>query len=233
MLTPVRRRYGALRCTLVCGCGGVVGARETALATGSFTLGLGSLSPDGTTVVYVDGGDLRVVPANGGASRLLVSGAAPVGVSASNGVFLADSKTVLFGALSELRSIALDGSSATILLATASGDAATVPGVAVSPDFSQVATISACGTEFPALRVYARDALPAACTSGRIVASMSTRRSNVPAWGPSGKIAFDDDRDVWLVDAQTGAMTNLTQTMTSASLSAGQPTWMSGCANLQ
>ncbi len=210
-------------------------------ATGALTrlpttgpVGFGNLSPDGKTVVFGDGADIRAVPVTTGPERLLVSGG-----TSSNGypVFVFGSSTVLFASFGALQTIGIDGTGEKTVLTVDGNDGPDYPNPAVSPDGTQVAAIVSCSGEMPALRVYSLASLPAACTSGRVVTTVAQRLSYYdPAWGPwgpEGSVAYTASGDIAVVDVGSGAVSSLTSDLTSVSgVYASSPTWVSGCANV-
>ena len=194
----------------------------------------GSLSFDGKRLVYLDGReDILTVDVSGApAPRLLFQQPGPLG-GLIRPVLAADSRTVLFAAPYEVRSVSVDGGPVRTLLTT---DTKAVPGLAnptLSPDLSQLAAIVSCVGENPALRVWSLAALPAACSSGRAVANDLDRVAySVPAWGPTGLIAYTHAGDILFVDQNGGAVTNLTASLTHGKGDATYPTWVSGCVKL-
>jgi hypothetical protein len=199
------------------------------------TVGHGSLSPDGKLVVYGDGQDIFTVGVGGGpGQRALVPGTVAPGGTAGYPVFTRDSQTVVYAAGAVLQSIPAGGGAArTLFTIDDATNGPEFPNPALSPDLSQVAAIASCGGETAALRVYALASLPAACASGRVVATVTQRASYFdPAWGPTGLIAYSVGRDVVFVSQNGGAVTNLTAPLTQGVGLAINPTWVSGCVDL-
>ncbi len=205
------------------------GGTSQALAT-TGKVGYGAISPDGQTVVYGDGSDLWVAGVAGPpAQRLLVPAASTPTGAAGYPAFEPDSQTVVFAVGGLVQSIGIGGEGLATLL---TDDAAyTFPNPALSPDGEQLAAVVSCDGSTFELRVYPLASLPAACTDGAVVTSVSGAPPYYDlAWGADGLIAYSGGDDVFLVEAAGGTPRNLTADLTSTLATASEPTWAPGCA---
>jgi WD40 repeat protein len=192
-------------------------------------IGEGSVSPDGRTVVFGDGQNLYLVGAgvDGGTEQSLVVEMQPN--AAGSPVFTQDSQTVVYSTQSLVQSIGVDGSGTRTLLTDTSR---AFPALTLSPDFSQLAVVVSCGGA-PALRVYPLASLPAPCDSGRVVTTVEGPPDAYgPSWGPTGLIAYTDDKDIILVSSAGGSPVTLTAGLTSTTTRATSPTWAPACTVL-
>lgn len=197
-------------------------------------VGFGSVSPDGQTVVYGDGNNLWIAGVNGPPQQhILVPGNVTPTGAAGYPAFRQDSRTVVFAEGGLVESIQVDGSGLSTLLGDSSPG--TFPNPALSPDGQQLAAVLSCDGATYDLRVYPLASLPASCTAGAVVTSVSgTPPYYDLAWGPTGLIAFSGGDNVFLVSATAGAgaPTNLTADLTGPMASASEPTWVPACAAL-
>jgi len=194
--------------------------------------GFGSVSPDGQTVVYGDGNDLWVVGASGSpAQHLLVEASSTPSGAAGYPVFEQDSQTVVFAVGGLVQSIQAGGGGlSTLLTDSAPG---TFPNPALSPDRQQLAAVVSCDGASYELRVYPLASLPAPCTAGAVVTTVSSAPPYYDlAWGPTGLLAYSGGDDVFLVGATGGVPVNLTADLTGVLASASEPTWAPACAAL-
>ncbi len=207
---------------------------EQQLAT-TGTVGFGSLSPDGQTVVYGDGNDLLVVGVDGPPDDVLLVNADTTSTGAAGyPVFTGDPETVVFAAGGIVQSIQTDGSDRTTLLSDEAIE--TFPNPALSPDRQELAAVVSCDGVTYEVRVYPLASLPAPCDAGTVVTQVSGAPAYYDlAWGPTGLIAYSGGLDVFLVSASGGAPTNFTADLTGTmgmTASASEPTWLPGCARL-
>jgi hypothetical protein len=197
-----------------------------------------ALSPDGKTVAYTHGYDVRLVNVDGSNDRLLLQGSTDSNFVYGHPSFTNDSQTVLYGfvtTFSAFGSIHVDGSAMTTLV-TEDGPGPQYPNPTLSPDGTSVASAIGCaGDDAGAttkLRVYPFASLPAPCASGRIVTVVDDNFSGGvnPAWGPSGLIAYGSGNDVYVVDASGGTRRNMTAALTPGTDAAFDPIWAPACA---
>jgi hypothetical protein len=223
---------GATR-TLVSGAYGDVAPNYTVLS-------YSALSPDGLTLAYTYGYDVRLVDVDGSNDRALLQTSSDDIPIYGHPVFTPDSKTVLYGTGGAFGSVRVDGSALTTLV-TEGGDGPEFPNVTPSPDGASVAAAITCsgpdaGADETTLRVYSLASLPAACATGRVVTTLSPSSRSMsggpnPAWGPSGLIAYGSDADVYLVDPRGDAPPrNMTAKLTGGDRAAFDPIWAPGCA---
>ncbi len=174
-----------------------------------------AVSPDGRTVAYTAGLDLRAVGWDGAGDRLLVRGPYVIG-SYSWGygrpTFGADARAVFYSTAGRVERIGVDGARRETVL-TENLRRIVFPNTTTSPDGTRIAAGVACGDD-RALRTYAIASLPAACDAGERVTAIEPsafgNQSNNPAWGESGQIVYQQARDLFVVDARGGAARNLT-----------------------
>jgi hypothetical protein len=203
----------------------------------------GSISPDNAYVAFGQG-SISLVATTGSAQPVVVLELGMQDTGVYYPVFTPDSKRLLYGGLAAVDSVLLDGTDVETVLAEPS--APTNPAPAFSPNYQSLAAIVNCdeGSEPVgsgwALLVYPYASLPAPCDSGVVVTSVPANAANTSlAWGP-GFIAFVQGNDVWIVDADGGTPTNLTQDLTSFTTSGGEPggtvasnpTWAPACTKL-
>jgi Tol biopolymer transport system component len=209
------------------------------VASGS-TLLSSALSPDGQTVAYTAGLDIRVVGADGTGDRLLLQGPAPEDCAIGGygaPVFLGNSRTILYGTAGTVGRIDIDGSNQADLLSEEDW-IVLFPNAALSPDGLSVGAFTACdpSANEGTLRVYPYASLPAPCASGRPVTqaeqSSFGNESNNPTWSATGMIAFAQVNDVYVVDPDGGAVTNMTATLTGDGGVADDPAWAPPCAEI-
>jgi hypothetical protein len=204
-------------------------------ATRTVARGMGlsaaSVSRDGLHIAYTSNLDVRVVDWNGANDRLLVQGPFDAGCCSwgyGHPGFVGSSHTILFATAGIVGAIDIDGSHRRQIL-TEDFTRIVFPNVAISPDATQFAAGAACGGEL-ALRIYDLEAPSLQCDSGAMVApvveSIVGNESNNPAWGPNGMLAFQQDRNVYVVPASGGVPLNLTRDLAHDPASAAYPVWV-------
>ncbi len=208
----------------------------TAVITVSLAIGCGArtVAPDRRTVAYASGLDLHAVDWTGANDRVLARGPYARGCcdwGYGHPAFARDPNTVYFATVDHFESVGIDGTHRRTLV---SGEfpIAVFPNAAVSPDRLRIAAGIGCrGTQ--SLRVWSLAALPAGCETGAVVtaahASIEGNESNDPAWGPGDRIVFQQDRDLYVVDAAGGVARNLTAALTggdASSAGAAYPAWV-------
>jgi hypothetical protein len=145
----------------------------------------------------------------------------------------ADSQTVVYVTGGAVGAIGIDGSGNRTVLSQSATQL--YPNVGFSPDHQRLAAGVLCDQSLtPALVVYDWASLPAACSSGQVLAqvdeSSSFNGANDPSWGPTGLIAYGSDSDVYVISASGGTPTNFTQGLTDAGMvTAEEPVWAPGC----
>lgn len=202
-------------------------------------LSYSALSPDGQTLAYTYGYDVRLINIDGSNDRPLLQTSNDDIPIYGHPAFTSDSATVLFGVDSAFGSIRVDGSDIETLV-TEDGSGPEFPNVSLSPDGLRVASAIGCadldaGLGNATLRVYAFSSLPAPCASGRVVTILDESSPSMsggpnPAWGPSGLIAYGSGNDVYVVDPDGGAPRNMTRDLTADAGSAFDPIWAPTCA---
>ena len=196
-------------------------------------VGRGSVSPDGSQVVYGDGNNLHLVGVSGSpAEHVLVSAALTPGNAAGFPSFTGDGQTVIYAAGGVVQSIGADGTGAKTLLTT---DTSSVefPNPTLSPDAASVAVIASCDGPSIALRTYPLASLPTPCSSGAVVTAVTDVLSYYdPAWGPTGLIAYATGQGMLIVSASGGTPTNLTADLVGPTAGVLTPTWAPSCASL-
>lgn len=193
-----------------------------------------AISPDGRSVVYTAGLNLRVVGWDGAGDRMLVQGPFNLGCCGwgfGHPAFARDAATVFYATAGRIESIGLDGRGRRLLV-TGNFLRVVYPNVAVSADGARLAAGIACGEEGQ-LRAWSIDALPAACETGEVIATVSRSRTgneaNNPAWGDDDRIAFQQGPDIYVVDASGGEPRNVTAALTAGmgeSAAAVFPEWV-------
>jgi len=145
------------------------------------------VSPDGETIAYQQEGpghsqDLMLVPAEGGASRLVLAGLQ----DSFHLAFSPDSKTMaaLRGPeLGKRKLVLIDVASGTTLRTVASGY---FSGVSFSPDGTELVYAKAGSEKFPPRS----DVHTVPVAGGKSVQLTKDHVSQSPLWGPAGKIVF-------------------------------------------
>jgi hypothetical protein len=193
-------------------------------------LGYAAMSPDGTTIAYAAGNDMRLVDASGSNDRLLSQS------GYGRPVFRCDAQTVFVSATGAVFA-ALDlAGDVTTLIAGYGG----YPDFGLSPDGSTVVTAATCAASGldRALRTYPFDALPLPCSAGNIIPTtglpLGALQSALPTWGPTGLIAAVAGADTYLVPATGGTARSVTagHLDTTGAQGGGDPAWMPPCAEL-
>ncbi len=191
------------------------------------------MSPDRRTVVYTADLDLRAMAWDGTGDRLLVRGPYETGCCQwgyGHPTFAADSLTVFFRTAGRIERIGVDGTRRQTVL-TEDFRGIVFPNMTVSPDGVRIAVGVACVSTARCV-TYAVAALPTTCEAGELVTviepSTVGNQSNNPAWGDSGRIVYQQARDLFVVDARGGTPRNVTTEITralGAYASAAYPTW--------
>jgi Tol biopolymer transport system component len=198
-----------------------------------------AFSPDGQTVAYTAGYDVRAVNIDGTGDHLVIGGSVNDNIVYGHPSFTEDSDTVLYGTSGAFGSVRLDGSANQTLVTQDGVGGPTFPNPTPSPDGSSVASVIQCasdaGTMLTALRVYPLASLPAPCESGVEATTLDDvfsayNDSANPSWGPSGLIAYGSASDVWVVDPDGGAPRNMTRGLTGKTGAAFDPVWAPACA---
>jgi Tol biopolymer transport system component len=202
-------------------------------------LSYSALSPDGQTLAYTYGYDVRLVDIDGSNDRPLLQTSDDDIPVYGHPAFTSDSATVLYGIDSAFGSVRVDGTDMQTLV-TQDGSGPEFPNVTVSPDGTSVASAIGCaafdaGVSGATLRIYSLAALPASCASGRVVTMLNESSPSVsggpnPAWGPSGLIAYGSGNDVYVVDPDGGVPRNMTRDLTADAGAAFDPIWAPACA---
>lgn len=191
-------------------------------------------SPDGRSVAYAAGLDLRAIGWDGAGDRLLVRGPYEIGCCQwgyGHPAFAADPRTVFYATAGRVERIGLDGARRQHLL-TEDFRRIIFPNVAVSPDGTRLAVPVFCQGG-SALRTYAIASLPAGCEAGDVVTAIERsdvgNQANNPAWGESGQIVFQQGDGLLLVDERGGAARDLTRALVGGAddrRMAAYPTWV-------
>ena len=181
--------------------------------------------------------NVRVVGVDGEGDRLVLPD--PPGEDAGisgHPLFVGNTTTFLYGADEAFGSVHADGST-TRRSSARTALAYAYPNPAISPDLANVAAAIGCADGAGTwLRVYPYSALPARCESGRKLVrdssgmSAEMNGSANPSWGPTNLIAYADGQDVYVVDAETGAVRNMTAALTSSASGALDPLWRPAAA---
>ncbi len=192
-----------------------------------------AVSPDRRTVVYTADLDVRAIAWDGAGDRLLVRGPYETGSyrwGYGRPTFAGDSQTVFYSTAGRVERIGVDGTRRQTVL-TEDLRRIVFPNTTASPDGARIAVGVAC-VEDRALRTYAVASLPTTCEAGELVTviehSEVGNQSNNPAWGDSGRIVYQQTRDLFVVDARGGTPRNVTTEITralGAYASAAYPTW--------
>lgn len=207
-------------------------------------LGKAAVSPDGRWIAYGDSPDVHLAKLDGSGDHVLVSGPYDEGCcswSYGRPQFSGDSSLIYFSTIGRLESIHTDGSARQLLyqdqfFANPSIEGFVFPNVSLSPDKTKLVAQVACDAS--ALRIFDVAALPAdPCVTGTKLVetgvSLAPNEASNASWGPTNLLAYDDDKDVFVIDASGGAKTNLTASFTTESgASASDPVWAPGCSNL-
>jgi Tol biopolymer transport system component len=204
--------------------------RTTRIVASGHQLSASAVSPDGRSIAYTSHLDVRAVNWDGSDDRVLVSGPYEAGCCSwgyGHPAFGATSDGVLFATAGIIGSVSLDGSHRRQLL-TEDFTRLVFPNVAFSPDGTRFAAGVACNGD-RSLRIYTLASLPASCETGTVVTpvteSTAGNQSTNPAWGPNGFIAFQQDRDIYVIPAEGGAEENLTAQLSGDPASVGYPAW--------
>lgn len=208
-------------------------ARTTRAAVTAPQLSTHAVSPDGRTVVYAAGVNLRAIGWDGAGDRLLVAGPYVVGSyrwGYGAPTFAGDSRSVFYATAGRVERIRVDGTQRETVL-TEDARRIIFPNPTASPDGARLALAAACD-DGARLRTWAVAALPASCATGAVVTAIERsevgNQSNNPSWGAHGEIVYQQGRDLYVVDARGGAPRNLTAAITAAmgpNASAAFPAW--------
>lgn len=198
-------------------------------------LSYSALSPDETTVAYVDSYTLRACNADGTNDHALLVGPDSNGTGYGHPTFAADSLTVVYGNGGTLGRIRVDGTQQEDLLTETA--TFSYPNGGFSPDRQTLAAGVDCGVgSLPALALFPYGALPAACTSGNVLTPVSSSSSpnaaNDPSWGANGTIAYASGVDVFIIPQAGGTPVNFTAKLTTNGRTASDPVWFPACATL-
>jgi hypothetical protein len=205
------------------------------LVVNTVDLTYSALSPDKQLVAYVSGYSLHSIRYDGTDDVALLTGPDSNGFGYGHPGFAADSFTVVYGGGGTLGAIHADGTDDVALFSE--GDVYNYPNAAFSSDHTQLVAGTLCGPEAPfALSLFDYAALPAACTSGTILASVDASSSpnlaNDPSWNPSGLIAYASGVDLFTIPVTGGTPTNITKALTKGGATASDPVWLPACASV-
>ncbi len=199
-----------------------------------------AISPDGSSVAYTAGFDMRAVNLDGTNDRLLLAGSTCENTVYGYPSFTEDSGRVLYGTAGAFGAVGVDGSNAQTLVNQDGVAGPMFPNPTPSADGTSVASVIQCagldaGAMDTTLRIYPLASLPASCESGVVVTTLDDEFSAFngsanPSWGPSGLIAYGSGRDIWVVAPDGGPPRNMTRALTGKTGTAVDPVWAPACA---
>ena len=150
-----------------------------------------------------------------------------------NPSFLEDGKTIVFDRGGAIESMTTDGTGRKVLIAE-DGTLVDFPNASLSFDRKSLAAIVDCGGI--TLRTYSVGALPASCQSGTLVTKVNLNGANAGSsgWSPSGRIAFTQGQEVFVIPSTGGAAVDVTASLglTNKGAAAAHPVWTPPCATV-